>query len=522
MEKKSILLVDDNEAVSESLGEALSAGGYDVSLVESGEDAIVRLNDAYFNLVIADLKMGRVDGIQVAEEAKRIDPLIAVILVSGHGDMATAINAMRLGADDYLIKPCTVEELFFRISRCFEKQGFLEQLRIKNQKLEQEIMKRRQSEEALRQSEKRFRLALDATSDGVWDRNLITGEVYYGENWAKILGYSLDEIKRENLTWEKLLHPEDIVEAMAMVRNHLDGKTTRYVAEFRMRNKAGGWQWILARGRVVEWDNNNRPLRFVGTHKDITDRKRVEEALKQHSEKTKLFAHSVAHDLKNPAITIYGLTRLLHQNYREFLDEKGKKSCDQVMKSSEQIAALVDKINSFVATKEAVLQVERVPLQEILVMIREAYSSQLSARRIRLLETGPFPEIMIDRLGIMRLLRNLIDNGLKYGGDGLSEIEIGYRESDAFHIIFVRDNGAGLPEEEGDRIFEPYRRGECSATVEGTGLGLAIVKEIADQHKGAAWIEHGPGQGVTFNVSIAKVLSPLPQNPSANVVYQMA
>jgi signal transduction histidine kinase len=129
---------------------------------------------------------------------------------------------------------------------------------------------------------------------------------------------------------------------------------------------------------------------------------------------------------------------------------------------------------------------------------------------------------MVDRLGIVRLLRNLVENGLKYGGDGLSEIEIGYTESDAFHIIFVRDNGAGLPEEEGDRIFEPYRRGESSATVEGTGLGLAIVKEIADQHQGAVWIEHGPGQGVTFNVSIAKNLSPLPQNPSAAAVSYLA
>jgi len=522
MEKQSILLVDEDEMVRKSLGDTLVTVGYAVTLAESGKDAIVRLHDGHFNLVITDLKLEGGDGIPVAEEAKRTDPLISVIVVTGHGDMAIAINALRLGADDYLIKPCTVDELFFRISRCFEKQGFLEQLRIKNRKLEKEIMKRRQSEEALRQSEKRFRLALDATSDGVWDCNLITGEVYYGENWAKILGYTLGEVKQKNLTWEKLLHPEDKAEAMATIQNHLDGKTTRYVAEFRMRNKACCWQWILARGKLVEWDKNNRPLRFVGTHKDITDRKKVEEALKQHSEKTKLFAYSVAHDLKNPAIMIYGLTKLLHKNYREFLDDKGKASCDQVVKSSEQIAALVDKINSFVSTKEAVRQIERVRLQEILVMIREEFSSQLSARRIRLLETGPFPEIMVDRLGIVRLLRNLVENGLKYGGDGLSEIEIGYRESDAFHIIFVRDNGAGLPAEDADRIFEPYRRGKSSATVEGTGLGLAIVKEIADQHQGAVWIEHGPGQGVTFNVSIAKALSPLPQNPSAAAVSQLA
>ena len=515
MEKQSILLVDDDETVCGSLEDTLSTVGYDITTAASGEDAIARLHDSHFNLVITDLRMGGIDGIRIAEEAKRIDSLIAVIVVTGHGDMQTAIKALRLGADDYLIKPCNIDELLFRISRCFEKQGFLAQLQIKNQMLEKEIMKRRQSEEALRQSEKRFRLALDATSDGVWDRNPITGEVYYGENWARILGYTLDEIAQENLTWEKLLHPEDKVAAMAKVQDHLDGKTSRYIAEFRMRNKAGNWKWILARGKVVEWDSHNRPLRFVGTHKDITERKRIEEELIQHSERTKLFACSVAHDLKNPAITINGLTKLLHKNYREFLDEKGKTSCDQVVKSSEQITALVDKINSFVTIKEAVLQIERVALQEILMMIRDEFSDQLHARQISLLETGPFPEIMVDRIGIIRLLRNLVDNGLKYGGDGLTEIEIGYVESDVCHILFVRDNGAGLSEEEIGRIFEPFRRGKSSASVGGTGLGLAIVKEIAGQHQGEVWIEQGPEQGVTFRISIAKSLSIAQEAPAA-------
>ena len=95
MEKKFILLVDDNEMVRESLGEVLSTGGYAVTLAESGEDAIVRLHDAHFNLVITDLRMGDVDGIRIVEEAKRIDPLISVIVVTGHGDMDTAINALR-------------------------------------------------------------------------------------------------------------------------------------------------------------------------------------------------------------------------------------------------------------------------------------------------------------------------------------------------------------------------------------------------------------------------------------------
>ena len=131
-------------------------------------------------------------------------------------------------------------------------------------------------EERLIRSEERLLLALDASSDGVWDRNLVTGEVYHGENWHRVLGYSDEEAKRMFLSWEELIHTDDRHKALAKVDEHLKGNTSRYEAEFRMRNKAGEWQWILSRGRVVDWDDAGRPVRFVGTHTDITDRKNFE------------------------------------------------------------------------------------------------------------------------------------------------------------------------------------------------------------------------------------------------------
>jgi PAS domain S-box-containing protein len=125
-------------------------------------------------------------------------------------------------------------------------------------------------------SEERLRLALDASSDGVWDRNLVTGEVVYGENWYQGLGYSADEVHSHKNIWESLMHPEDQKRTFALLREHLEGKTSRFIAEFRLRNKAGGWQWILSRGKVVEWDRKGTPLRIVGTHTDITQRKKYE------------------------------------------------------------------------------------------------------------------------------------------------------------------------------------------------------------------------------------------------------
>ncbi|RJX27540.1 MAG: PAS domain S-box protein [Desulfurivibrio sp.] len=369
-----------------------------------------------------------------------------------------------------------------------------------------DITRRKRVQAALQEREKFFRMVLDATSNGVWDRNLQTGEVYYGENWAKMLGYTLDEVRDRKITWEHLLHPDDKPAALAAVLNHIQGITSRYVAEFRMLNKSGEWQWVLARGKVVEWDEKGRPLRFVGTHYDISDRKKVEDELRESSKKIKEFAYSVVHDLKNPAISIHGLVRRLHNKYGPQLDDKGKKYCQQILNSSEEIASLVDKINVFISAQEVPLALQQVSLEETLKIIREEFSLQLELRAIKWLAPEYLPEITADRLSLLRILRNLIDNALKYGGEKLSEIAIGYKDAGDFHVLSVRDDGVGLGNKESDGLFSMFMRKNTALGIEGAGLGLAIVKDIASQHKGQVWVEHNPRQGITFYVSFAKAL----------------
>ncbi|MCP4340103.1 MAG: PAS domain-containing protein [Desulfobulbaceae bacterium] len=132
------------------------------------------------------------------------------------------------------------------------------------------------AEKQINLSEERLRLALDASSDGVWDRNLVSNEEYFGENWHQVLGYTKFDVKNNSLTWNDLLHPDDKPKTLAAIKQHLDGLTTRYESELRMRNKAGEWQWFLSRGKVVERNEIGEPLRFLGTHTDITKNKKVE------------------------------------------------------------------------------------------------------------------------------------------------------------------------------------------------------------------------------------------------------
>jgi PAS domain S-box-containing protein len=148
-----------------------------------------------------------------------------------------------------------------------------------------DIEELKKKEDKLRASERLLRITLDATSDGVFDRNLCTGKIYYGENWAMILGYTQEEVQRQHIKWKDLLHPDDRGQALAAVQEHITGHSKSYHAQFRMRQKNGLWKWIQARGKVVEWDDTGRPLRFVGTHTDITRQKQMEEELRKNEQR---------------------------------------------------------------------------------------------------------------------------------------------------------------------------------------------------------------------------------------------
>jgi PAS domain S-box-containing protein len=254
-------------------------------------------------------------------------------------------------------------------------------------------------------------------------------------------------------------------------------------------------------------DSKGRGMGRMASFVDITERKHIEETLKESSEKIKLFAYSVTHDLKSPAVALYGLTKRLHKDYANILDEKGQRYCEQILKAAEQIAALVEKINIFISTKEAPLTIERLELKEVLQVIREEFSTQLNIRGIKWLEPDGIPEIKADRLSIIRALRNLVDNALKYGGEALSEISIRYKESSESQVLSIKDNGIGLNEQNPHQdIFAPFIRRKTSKGIEGSGLGLTIVREIALKHGGQVWLEPGQERGITFYILIPKNL----------------
>jgi diguanylate cyclase (GGDEF)-like protein/PAS domain S-box-containing protein len=142
-----------------------------------------------------------------------------------------------------------------------------------------DISDRKQTEEALREREHRFNLAINGTGAGLWDWDMITDKVFFSERWKAMLGYTDDEIENAFSGWQKLWHPDDVDKIEKAVKDHLDGKTEKYEIEHRMRHKDGNWRNILTRGDLIK-DENGKPVRWVGTNIDLTHIKKMEEELK--------------------------------------------------------------------------------------------------------------------------------------------------------------------------------------------------------------------------------------------------
>jgi PAS domain S-box-containing protein len=132
----------------------------------------------------------------------------------------------------------------------------------------------------LSESERRFTYAMEATNDGLWDWDVSTGKVFYSPHWFSMLGYTDKELPSNYNTWRLLLHPDDLEYSTNVIQTNIE-LDQPFELEFRLKTKDGGWLWVLSRGKVVEWASEGKPLRVVGTHVDISQRKQREVQIKE-------------------------------------------------------------------------------------------------------------------------------------------------------------------------------------------------------------------------------------------------
>ncbi|MEC4982770.1 MAG: PAS domain S-box protein [Oscillatoria sp. PMC 1068.18] len=136
--------------------------------------------------------------------------------------------------------------------------------------------------QALKESEERWQLALRGNSDGIWDWNLVTNEVFFSARWKEMLGYEDHEITNNFIEWEKRVHPDDLEWVKQKIQDHFAKKIPFYITEHRMRCRDGSYKWILDRGQAL-WDAEGNVVRMAGSHTDITERKQAEAKIREQA-----------------------------------------------------------------------------------------------------------------------------------------------------------------------------------------------------------------------------------------------
>lgn len=171
-------------------------------------------------------------------------------------------------------------EIYLQLQKLEEKKLFLAIIN--------DITQRKKNEKALRESEERWKFAIEGAGDGLWDWNVQTNEVYFSKNWKTMLGYDENEIKNDLSEWSKRVHKDDIIKANRDIKKHINGETDIYINEHRILCKDGTYKWILDRGIVMSRDENGNPIRIIGTHKDINKEKLTQIKMEEITELNKL------------------------------------------------------------------------------------------------------------------------------------------------------------------------------------------------------------------------------------------
>ncbi len=371
--------------------------------------------------------------------------------------------------------------------------------------------KRRRAEDALRENEERWLFAIEGSSDGVWDRNMRTGEVFYSRRWKEILGFPEGEIGADAGEWMKRVHVDDRPRVEDELKKHLGRETARYSVEYRMKCKDGSYKWILARGKVISRDEDGEPLRFVGTHTDISERKSLEAQLyqSQKMEAVGRLAGGVAHDFNNILTAIVGFTHLLSNKMAEG-DPSGE-YCGQILRCAERAEDLTRGLLAF--SRGQVMEPKDIDLNEVVMQLRNMLGRLIGKEIDLVVETGPDAlTVSADPGSIEQVLLNLVTNAVDAMPNGgtlaISTSSLtrtsrfphahGFGNPGRYACVTVGDTGLGIDPETMKKIFEPFFT--TKEVGKGTGLGLSIVFGIVRHHNGCISVSSEPGRGTTFRI----------------------
>jgi PAS domain S-box-containing protein len=378
-------------------------------------------------------------------------------------------------------------------------------------------------EEALRLSEERFRLAVTGSNDGIWDWNLLTGEVYRSPRFKELLGYADQEMANQHTAFISLLHPEDRSTTIAAIQGHLRGNTP-YNFECRLRTKSGAYHWFRLRGEAVR-NAEGEAMRVAGAITDIADQKRSEEDIRRLNaelearvvqrtselesslEELDAFSYSVSHDLRAPLRHVNAYATMLGEECASLLSGEGQHYVRAIVKSAKRMDDLINDLLEFSRMGRAELRRRRISMDRLVSEALEEMRDSIKERTIEW-QIAALPDVLADQAMLRQVWSNLLSNAVKYTSRReRAVIKIGCLSgAKGDWEFFVQDNGAGFDMQYVDKLFGVFQRLHRVDEFPGTGIGLANVRRIVTRHGGLTWAEGEVDVGATVYFTLPKAV----------------
>jgi len=438
--------------------------------VETEKDFIYQLENFDPNIIISDYSMPEFDGMSALKIALKIKPNIPFIIVTGSMNEETAVECMKAGADDYVIKE-NLHRLVPAINTTIEKYKNIEA--------------KQRAEKALLESEQRFKsmftdslaimLLIDPETRGIIDANT-SAEKFYG--WSK------EELKKKKIEDINTLSLEEIKKEMQRAISQ-----QRVHFEFKHRRADGSIRDVEVFSSMIDFKDK---LQLHSIIHDITERKKAEEetirskesAEKANQLKTEFLAQ-MSHEIRSPLNVVISFTSLIEDEVSETIDEELKVAFGGIRSASQRIIRTIDLILNMselqLGTYE--LTIKEINLVDLFKQFHKEYDWTAKNKGLELIFESDTESALIksDEYALIQMVINLVDNAIKYTHEGSVSLKLISNEKQNY-IIEIADTGIGISEEYLQDIFTPFSQEEhgYSRRYDGTGLGMALVKKYCD------------------------------------------
>lgn len=482
----AVLVVDDEQDIRDASERILTRTGFKVMKATRGDEALDVLDKERIDIVLLDLKMPGMDGLEVLKRIRMLNKPIQVIVITGYATVETAIEAMKQGAYDFIPKPFEPDQLRIVVNRAWEKINFIQEAK----RLEQE---KNRTLSDLDTEKSRIRTIIESFPSGVVVTDPKGRVMLMNPAFRQLLGFDKN-VKTGNRI-EDYLPDEDLCQLVLEISQ---GKHVDYDDIPNYEFSLPGEKYFMARGQPVLGEKKE----CLGAVLNIVDIS----AMKLLDHLKSEFVAKVSHELRSPLSTIHEQLALVIKDMVGEDFAQDQHILDRAREKTKGLISLIGDLLDLSRIEEGIIcqEPQSLRLEEILKNIIEFLrtSAQKKNQSLTLvLPQDELPELIADPIALESIFGNLVTNAINYTQEG-GEIIVTVDMAGINVRVKVKDNGFGIADKYLNKIFDRFYRVKDDKTryITGTGLGLPIVKGLLDSMGGFIDVESEPGKGSVFTV----------------------